>query len=113
MTALVDHHYRIYGADELIKVDPSQFQGMYKFFNKDTILQLKTEKSVDYYDVQNLHIFNVFVLFFRKKKNVKTVTFYIFNINKAIGVKLDWLHLNEFCGIGTAFSIYTKLEPYL
>ena len=91
MTALVDHHYRIYGADELIKVDPSQFQGMYKFFKENTFLLVKTEK----------------------KDNVKTVTFYIFNINKAIGVKLDWLHLNEFCGIGTAFSIYTKLDPYL
>ena len=62
MTALVDHHYRIYGADELIKVDPSQFQGMYKFFNNDTILLVKTEKSVRY-DVQIfLHIFNIFFM---------------------------------------------------
>ena len=27
LTALVDHHYRIYGADQLLEVDPSQFEG--------------------------------------------------------------------------------------
>ena len=32
LTALVDHHYRIYGADQLLEVDPSQFEG--DFLNK-------------------------------------------------------------------------------